>query len=94
MSRKVWNLIKHSKRFYVRAYRKTGTVLLASVIINVFLGLAIFHVYINLPEHDFYSTYGETPPVQLIAMSEPNYSSVPLLSGDTNQDSDVRDIPQ
>ncbi|MDP3705626.1 MAG: type IVB secretion system protein IcmM/DotJ [Legionellaceae bacterium] len=94
MSRKVWNLIKHSKRFYVRSYRKMGTVLLVSVIINVCLGLAIFYNYLRLPEHDFYSTYGETPPVELKAMEQPNYGSEPLLSTDTHFDSDAREIPQ
>ena len=94
MSRRVWDLIKRSKRFYVRSYRRSGTLLLVSMALNVFLGLAISYVYIKLPEPDFYATYGETPPVLLTAMDIPNYSSVPLLATDSNQDSDVRTIPQ
>lgn len=94
MTRRVWDLIKHSKRFYVRSYRRAGSVLFASMILNVCLGLAIYYIYYNLPGHDFYATYGEVPPIPLTPMNEPNYSSVPLLSTDSNQDSDVRVIPQ
>jgi len=94
MSRKVWNLIKQSKRFHVRFYRKIGTTLLISVILNIFLGVGICYFYLRLPEPDFYSTYGETPPVLLTAMDEPNYSSTPLLSSDSSQDSDVRTAVQ
>ena len=94
MSRRTWDLIKHSKRFYVRVYRRTSTTLLASVILNVGLGIGIWHVYSHIPEPDFYATFGETPPVPLVALDAPNYSSVPLLPNDPHQDSNVRTIPQ
>ncbi|MDP3561467.1 MAG: type IVB secretion system protein IcmM/DotJ [Legionellaceae bacterium] len=94
MSRRAWDLIKHSKRFYVRSYRKSGSLLLVSIVLNAFLGLAIWYFYNRLPEPDFYATYGETPPVLLTAMEMPNYSSVPLLATSPNQDSDARTIPQ
>ena len=94
MSKKAWNNIKNSKRFYVRTYRKLGSMLLFSATLNVCLGLGIYHVYFNLPERDFYATFGEVPPVKLTAMEEPNYSSVPLLADDIHYDSEKRVIPK
>ncbi|MGV3739825.1 MAG: type IVB secretion system protein IcmM/DotJ [Gammaproteobacteria bacterium] len=94
MSIKTWNLIKRSKQFYIRTYRKLETVIVFSVIINLGLVLGIVYCYSIRPEPDYYSTYGENAPVPLIAMEEPNYSSNPLLAGDTNEDSEVRAIPQ
>ncbi|HVT62358.1 MAG TPA: type IVB secretion system protein IcmM/DotJ [Legionellaceae bacterium] len=94
MGVKTWNLIKRSKRFYIRTYRGSVTATVISVIFNVLLGIGIFYVYYIRPEPDYYATYGETPPVPLIAMDEPNYSSHPLLADDSNQDSDVRTVLQ
>ena len=94
MSRRTWDLIKHSKRFYVRVYRRAGTILLVSMCINVMLGIGIWYIHSHLPERDFYATFGETPPVPLVALDTPNYSSAPLLPNDPHQDSDVRPIPQ
>lgn len=94
MSVKAWNLIKASKQFYIKAYRKIETVILVSVFISIGLGLGIFYTYSKRPEPDYYSTFGETAPVPLVAMDEPNYSSHPLLADDTSADSTVRAIPQ
>lgn len=94
MSRRTWDLIKHSKRFYVRVYRRSNNILLSSTLLNVLLGVGIWHTYSHIPDPDFYATFGETPPVLLTAMNTPNYSSAPLLPNDPNQDSNVRTIPQ
>lgn len=94
MSKKTWDLIKRSKRFYVRVYRRISSILLVSVLLNVFLGAGICYLCSHVPERDFYATFGETPPVPLVAMNEPNYSSVPLLANDPSQDTNVRTIPQ
>lgn len=94
MSVKAWNLIKRSKEFYVRTYRKTETAIVISVIISVGLIVGIIYTYSIRPEPDYYATFGETPPVPLIAMDAPNYSSQALLADDSNQDSDVKAIPQ
>lgn len=94
MGVKAWNLIKRSKQFYIRTYRSTLSVTVFSIILNVLLGASIFYFYIKQPATDYYATYGETPPVPLVAMDTPNYSSQPLLADDSNQDSAERAIPQ
>ena len=94
MSVKTWNLIKRSKQFYISTYRKVETIIVFSVIINLGLVAGIIYSYAVRPEPDYYATYGESAPVPLIAMDEPNYSSNALLADDTNQDSEARAIPQ
>lgn len=94
MSRRTWSLIKQSKRFYVRLYRRTINLLLVSVTLNVLLGLGIWQWHPDRPDSDFYATFGETPPVLLKAMETPNYQSVPLLPNDPSQDSDERTVLQ
>ncbi len=95
MSRRLlWNKIKRSKGFNVRFYRKLGTLLIFTMLINFGLVIAIFYLHLELPEPDFYSTYGETPPAKLTPMNHPNYSSTALLSDDNILDSDVRIVPQ
>lgn len=94
MSVKTWNLIKRSREFYIRTYRKIETAIVISVIINVGLIVGITYTYSIQPEPDYYATYGEAAPVPLVPMDAPNYSSQPLLVEDSNQDSDVRAIPQ
>lgn len=94
MSRETWNLIKQSKRFYVRTYRKTSTALFISVIINLFLGLTIYYTYFSRPEHAFYATDGVTPPVQLTPMDSPNNTSVALLAPDPLNDDETKAIPE
>ena len=93
MSRAIWQRIRNSKRFYVRTYRKAGSILLFSVIINVMLGICVAYVYLNIPERDYYATYGEIPPIKLFAMNSPNLSSTPLLPDDRQYDNDSRKIP-
>ncbi len=93
MTVKTWNLIKKSKNFYVRTYRGAETVMIFSILLNLGLSVGLFYAYSIRPEPGYYATFGETPPVPLIAMDDPNYSSVPLLADDTNPDSDARYIP-
>lgn len=93
MSKLVWQRIKLSKRFYVRTYRKLGGVLLSSVIVNLLLGFAIIYVKSKMPEPDYYSTYGEVPPVKLTALDGPNYSSQALLPDDRQYDDNQKQIP-
>lgn len=93
MSKAIWQKIKNSKRFYVRSYRKLGSILLGSVFINVLLGLSVTYEFLTMPEPDFYATYGEIPPIKLFEMNSPNYSSTPLLPDDRQYESDNRKIP-
>lgn len=90
MGRYTWDLIKQSKGFYVNTFRWTEKSMFISVALNLILGLLLYYVYFNQPESDFYATYGETPPVALTPMDEPNYSSTALLANDTGNDSNVR----
>lgn len=94
MSRAAWDLIKRSKHFYVDTYRKAGTVLIYSALLNIVLGAAIYYAYINQPERDFYATNGVTPPVMLTPLDEPNYTSSPLLASDPENDDNRRVVPQ
>jgi len=94
MSRETWSLIKQSKRFYVNTYRRAGSALFVSVIINLFLGFAVYYSYFNRPEPDFYATSGITPPVQLAPRDAPNDTSVALLGSDPEDESDIKVIPQ
>lgn len=95
MSREAWRLIKRSKRFYVNTYRRAGTVLIFSMLINVLFGLGIYYTYFNRSAPDFYATSGITPPVMLSAMTAPNMKSVPLLANEPeNNNNDEKVIPQ
>lgn len=94
MSREAWNLIKHSKRFYVSTFRRAGTALIFSVLVNVSLGAALCFVYINQPEHDFYATNGITPPEELTPMDVPNNTSAALLANDPDSGNETKIIPQ
>ena len=94
MSRETWSLIKQSKQFYVFTYRKVGSVLFISVILNLFLGFAIYYTYFGRPDHDFYATNGVTAPNPLIPMDSPNNSSVALLAPDPSDSNDTKVIPQ
>lgn len=93
MSRVTWQKIKNSKRFYVRTYRKLGSIVLGSVILNVLLSMYAAYEFFSMPEPDFYATYGEIPPIKLSVMSSPNYSSTPLLPEDRQYESSIRKIP-
>ncbi|MCR9192452.1 MAG: type IVB secretion system protein IcmM/DotJ [Gammaproteobacteria bacterium] len=94
MGVKTWDLIKRSKQFYVKTYRGAETATVLSVLLNLALGLGIFYAYSTRSEPDYYSTYGETPPVLLTAMGAPNYSSHPLLADNGTHDGNVKEIPQ
>lgn len=94
MSRQTWNLTKQSKQFYVLTYRKAGTALIISVIINLFLCLGIYYIYFGQPDHDFYATNGVTHPDRLIPMDAPNNSSAALLAPDPSDENDNKVMPQ
>ena len=94
MSRETWNLIKQSKRFYVATYRRLGTMLVLSVVLNLALGCGIYYTYFNLPEAEFYATSGIVPPVLLTSMDIPNNTSVALLAPDPEIENNVKKIPQ
>lgn len=94
MSRESWNTIKNSKSFYVRTYRKAGTILIGSLILNILLGLAIYYHHQHRPERDFYATSGMAPPIKLNARDEPNNSATYLLETDPTNDDEPKVIPQ
>jgi hypothetical protein len=93
MSIKAWNLIKNSKMFHIRTYRRMEAVLLVSMFANICLGVGIFYTYSIRPEPDYYSTYGETAPVPLVAMDSANDSPNALLADDMTPDSAARVTP-
>ena len=94
MSRGTWRLIEQSKRFHVRTYRKAGSALIVSVFINLMLGLGIYYLYFNQPEHDFYATNGVTSPEMLTPMDTRNDTSVPLLPNDPDIDNEIKVMPE
>lgn len=94
MSRETWTQIKNDKNFNVHVYRNSLTVLVFSLLLNLVLGLLIFHYYVNIPERDYYATSGIVSPVKLTAMLTPNYSSKALLDPDPPTDDTPRVIPQ
>lgn len=94
MSRETWNLIKQSKRFYVNTYRRTGSALFVSVIINLSLVFAVYYIYFNRPEHAFYATSGVIAPIMLTPMDSPNNTSAALLAPDPIDENDIKVIPQ
>lgn len=94
MGRETWDTIKRSKAFYIRTYRKGGTFVIVSLIINMLLSVLIYYIHFNQPEPDFYATSGITPPVQLTPRDAPNNSSTPLLEPDPVNEDETRVIPQ
>lgn len=94
MGRETWDTIKQSKAFYIRTYRKGGTFVIVSLLVNLLLSLAIYYVHFHQPNPDFYATSGITPPIQLTALNAPNDSSTPLLEPDPATEDETRVIPQ
>ena len=94
MSREAWHAIKRSKRFYVGTYRRAGSAIVISAILNLVLELAIYHVYLNESESDFYATSGVTPPIPLTPMDSPNYTAYALLGSDSATSNDIKVIPK
>ena len=94
MNRDTWNRIKNSKHFYVNSYRSASTALLISCLLNVVLICSIYFVYFNQGDRDYYATNGMKPPIEIIAMSEPNYSSTPLLVDSEKQAVTTKVIPK
>lgn len=93
MAREAWDNIKHSKGFYVGTYRGAITVLIWSVVLNILLSLGVYYTYFSMPEPDYYSTNGITPPSELTAMSSPNYTSTPLLASMPGEANDDKKLP-
>ena len=71
-----------------------SSVLMVSIVLNVFLGVAIYQECINQPEQDFYATDGITPPVKLTAMNHENKTSSALLADDQNRNESSKVMPQ
>lgn len=94
MSRGTWDIIKRTKRFYVKNYRRAGSAVIVSIVMNVLLLMGIYYIYFSRPEHDFFATDGVTPPVSLIAMDQPNHTSTPMLANDQAKDDNYRRIPK
>lgn len=94
MSREKWRLIKHSKGYYVSIYRRLITLLSLSTFITLVLLILIARAYLRLPERDYYATSGVTPPIQLTARLEPNFSSAPLLGEEVETGAGEKVIPE
>lgn len=94
MTEVAWNKIKHSKYFYIYTYRKLSLYIIFSVCLNFLLGLAIMYIYLNEPEHDFYSTSGIVPPLPLTPLMTPNYKGQYLLPPDSEVKEAAKIIPE
>ena len=78
---------KLARYFYVLNYRKIGMVLIYSMLLNIILFFLISFVYFHEGIPNYYSTNGASNPVQLTAISTPNFSSRALLPDDIPADS-------
>ncbi len=93
MSRGTWRRIQQSNRFYVDTLRRASTALIFSISLSILLCVAIYHTYFGRSGHDFYATYGGTPPVPLTPMDQPNATSVPLLADDQLPNNNTNAVP-
>ena len=94
MSRETWSTIKNSKNFYVHTYRKAGSFLLLSIALNLIFAVLFYFLYFSQPEPDYYATSGMFQPVKLTRLDSPNYTSVPLLASDPENEEQPKVIPQ
>lgn len=94
MTRAGWDIIKQSKGFYLRTYRKLINAVFFSVLLNCMLGLVVYYLHANQPEPDCYATYGGTPPIQLVSMDAPNDTAYALLPSDPPDDNVTKPIPE
>lgn len=93
MGRTTWRQIEQSKRFYVKTFRLSGTLLLFSIGLNMGLLLLINLVYFHQPEPDYYATSGVMPPVQLTGLSE-EMAKKSLLADDIPPNNAPKVIPE
>lgn len=94
MNKERWDLIKHSKNFNMRIYRKGIVVLIGSLALNFLLVIGIFYVFMHFPQRDYYATNGETPPEQLKPLMAPNMTSEALLAPDPPTENMERPLPE
>lgn len=73
---------REDKYFYRNGFRRATWILLLSLFINLILIAAIYNVIVSRVEPNYYATSGIKAPILLKALSEPNYSSKPLLASD------------
>ncbi|MBA4695844.1 MAG: phosphoesterase [Legionella sp.] len=90
MSRSKWEIVKHSKAFYVRNYRNSLNALMFSLTINLLLCGAICYMHFNEPLPLFFATSGIVPPVLLPSLDAPNNSSTPLLQDESLTDDEKK----
>ncbi len=91
MSQTARDKIKALKRFYVHTYRTACHLLIFSVVCNVSLAGVLYYIYFSQSERNYYATDGIKPPLALIAMDRPNYSSQPILSTDPVDDDNAQE---
>ena len=94
MTQSAWDVIKRSKGFYINTYRKTGYILLFSIIVNLIFVFSIYYIYFNQSINDFYATSGMTSPIKLTFLDSPNNTSSPLLANDPETENENKVIPQ
>ena len=94
MTSSSWNVIKKSNRFYINCYRKLGSILFISMLINVILVMDICYCYLTRGEHDFYATNGETAPIQLAPMNVVNNTQTALLPADDISETEMKVLPE
>lgn len=88
MSVRLRRLKINSKGFYVVGLRRANRALLFSISTNIFLIIAVFIVFLIKKEPDYYATSGETPPIKLTSLAEPNYTSNALLGNEDNENNE------
>lgn len=94
MSRSKWEVVKHSKAFFIRNYRHSLNALMISLALNVLLCGAIYYLHFHEPAPNFYATSGIVPPVGLPPLSAPNTLSTPLLEDEPLTDTEKKTILQ
>ena len=73
------NKVKSSKLFYRGLFRRLLYLMIFSVMLNIIFVYFIYREIKLRPGPNYYATSGVSPPIELKALSHPNYSSTPLL---------------
>lgn len=79
---------KLGRYFYVLNDRKLGMLLMYSMLLNIILFFLISFVYFHEGRPNYYSTNGDSKPVQLTAINAPNFLSHALLPDDIPADAE------
>lgn len=79
MSEELRATIKSGKFFYRDHYRRMSNILFGSLVIIIFLTLAIIYVFVTRGLPDFYASRSDGELTQIPSLSAPNDSNTPLI---------------